>query len=158
MSRFIEALHPRDNHGRFRRKGKFSVRLGTRSVTATYGRTIPIIPGKVGLHLGVLARLESLSERRGYLAKLTDKALGQIIRFGPKSQRGVIEDVLKRRKATVGGVQIHQIGGQRRARSIRLSSASMKPGKAVTSGVRAPNRKPRVRSIAKQTNGRRLQK
>jgi hypothetical protein len=156
--RWLEALHPRDRNGRFRSKTKVSFRLGTRSATFTVGRSIPIIPGKVGLHLGVLARIESLSEKRGYLAKLSDMALAKIAKIAPQKQRAVVLDVLKRRKATVGGVQIHQIGGQRRARSVKLSNASMKPGKSVTSGTRAPNRKPRTRSLRSQTNGRRLQR
>jgi hypothetical protein len=155
--RWLEALHPRDNKGRFRSKGKVSFRLGLRSATVTYGRTIPIVPGKVGLHLGVLARLESTSAKRGYLARLTDKALGQIAKRVPEKQRGMVLDVLKRRKATVGGVQIHQIGGQRRARSVRISNA-IAPQKRATSGVRAPNRKPRTRSLQGQANGRRLQR
>lgn len=154
--RWIEALHPRDRNGRFRRKGKVSFRLGTRSASITYGRTIPIIPGKVGLHLGVLARLESLSEKRGYLARLTDKALGKIATKVPEKQRALVLDVLKRRKATVGGVQIHQIGGQRRARSVKISSVQNSARRA-TAGVRAPNRKPRTRSLARSSaRGKRI--
>jgi hypothetical protein len=153
--RWLEALHPRDKNGRFRSKGKVSFRLGLRSATVTYGRTIPVIPGKVGLHLGVLARLESTSAKKGYLSRLTDKALGQIAKRVPEKQSKVVLDVLKRRKATVGGVQIHQIGGQRRASSIKVSSAIRQP-KAATRGVRAPNRKPRTRSL--QPKGTRLQR
>lgn len=149
-------LHPRDSRGRFRSKTKVSFRLGTRSATATVGRSFPIIPGKVGIHLGVLARLESYSERRGYLARLTDKALAGIARRAPEKQRDLVLDVLKRRKATVGGVQIHQIGGQRRASSIKISN-SVAPAKKAMKGVRAPNRKPRVRSAARQAaRGKRI--
>lgn len=156
MVRWNPALHPRDRNGRFRSKTKVSFRLGTRSATVTVGRSIPIIPGKIGIHLGVLARLESYSERRGYLAKLTDRALGQIARRVPEKQRDLVLDVLKRRKAQVGGVQIHQIGGQRRASSIKISN-SVAPAKKSIQGVRAPNRKPRVRSAARQAaQGRRL--
>jgi hypothetical protein len=156
MGRWLEALHPRDKNGRFRRKGKVSFRLGTRSATVTYGRTIPIVPGKVGLHLGVLARLESTSAKKGYLSRLTDKALAQVAKRAPERQSQVILDVLKRRKATVGGVQIHQIGGQRRARSVKISSAIREP-RGATSGVRAPNRKPRTRSLQKTTRGKKIQ-
>lgn len=156
MGRWLEALHPRDKNGRFRRKGKVSFRLGLRSATVTYGRTIPIVPGKVGLHLGVLARLESTSAKKGYLSRLTDKALAQVAKRAPDKHREAVLDVLKRRKATVGGVQIHQIGGQRRASSVRISSALRTP-KNATTGVRAPNRKPRTRSLQKTTRGRRIQ-
>lgn len=156
MGRFIEALHPRDSHGRFRRKGKLSFRVGLRSVTATYGKTFPIIPGKVGLHLGVLARLENISEKRGYLAKLSDSALAKIGKKLPPKQRALVEDLVKRRKATVGGVQLHQIGGQRRARSVRISKVVAAPAKRVTAGVRAPNRKPRTRSLNRATSGKKI--
>lgn len=157
MGRWLEALHPRDKNGRFKSKTKVSFRLGTRSATLTAGRSFPIIPGKVGIHLGVLARLESLSEKRGYLAKLTDKALEQVARRVPEKQRQTVLDVLKRRKATVGGVQIHQIGGQRRASSIKVSNSIAGPRRA-TAGTRATrNRKPRTRSVARQAaQGRRI--
>jgi|GEM_PF-4765677 len=154
--RWVEALHPRDSRGRFRRKGKVSFRLGTRSASVSYGRTIAIIPGKVGLHLGVLARIESLSERRGYLARLTDRMLGQLAKRVPEKQRSTVLDVLKRRKAQVGGVQIHQIGGQRRAASLKISKA-IAPAKRAQAGVRAPNRKPRTRSLARNSaRGKRI--
>jgi hypothetical protein len=156
MARWISALHPRDSNGRFRRKGRLSFRVGVRSASVSYGRTIPIIPGKVGLHLGVLARLENISERRGYLSRLTDKALLGIANKAPEKQRSLVLDILKRRKATVGGVQIHQIGGQRRARSVKISGVQNSARRA-TSGVRAPNRKPRTRSLAKNSaQGKRI--
>ena len=156
MARWIEALHPRDGNGRFKSKTKVSFRLGARSATFTVGRSIPIIPGKVGIHLGVLARLENLSEQRGYLAKLTDRALGQLAKRLPENRRQTVLDVLKRRKAQVGGVQIHQIGGQRRARSVRISNA-IAPARRATQGVRAPNRKARTRSAARAaTRGKRI--
>lgn len=156
MGRFIEALHPRDSHGRFRRKGKLSFRVGLRSVTATYGKTFPIVPGKVGLHLGVLARLENISEKRGYLARLSDQALAKIGKKLPAKQREVVEGIVKRRQATVGGVQLHRIGGQRRASSVRISKAVAAPARRTTSGVRAPRRKPRTRSLNRATQGRKI--
>ena len=156
MGRFVEALHPRDGHGRFRRKGKLSFRVGLRSVTATYGKTFPIVPGKVGLHLGVLARLENISQKRGFLAKLSDQALAKIGKRLPEKQGQIVTDILKRRQATVGGVQLHRIGGQRRASSIRLSKAVAAPARRVTAGSRAPNRKPRTRSIGKATRGKKI--
>lgn len=157
MGRWIEALHPRDRNGRFKGKTKASFRLGTRSATLTVGRSFPIIPGKVGIHLGVLARLESLSEQRGYLARLTDKALGQIAQRLPENKRQTVLDVLKRRKAQIGGVQIHQIGGQRRAASIKVSN-SISPARRSTAGTRTSrNRKPRTRSLARQASqGKRI--
>jgi hypothetical protein len=156
MARWIESLHPRDRNGRFRSKTRASFRLGTRSATLTVGRSFPIIPGKVGIHLGVLARLESLSSKRGYLARLTDNALAQIARRVPERQRDIVLDVLKRRKATVGGVQIHQIGGQRRASSIKISN-SIAPARRATAGTRAPRRKPRTRSAERNaTRGKRI--
>lgn len=156
MARWNPSLHPRDSNGRFKSKTKVSFRLGTRSATLTVGRSFPIIPGKVGIHLGVLARLESLSERRGYLARLTDNALAQIAKRVPQKQRELVLDVLKRRKAQVGGVQIHRIGGQRRASSVKISNA-VAPARKATAGVRAPRRQPRTRSAARQaTRGKKI--
>jgi hypothetical protein len=156
MARWNPALHPRDSNGRFRSKTKVSFRLGIRSATVTVGRSFPIIPGKVGVHLGVLARLESYSERRGYLARLTDNALAQIAKRVPEKQRDLVLDVLKRRKAQVGGVQIHRIGGQRRANSVKISN-SVAPARKATAGVRAPRRQPRTRAAARAaTRGKKI--
>lgn len=148
--------HPRDDRGRFRKKTKVSLRVGTRSATVTVGRTFPIIPGKVGLHLGVLARVENISQKQGYLSKLSDKVLNKLSRFIPEENRELVQGILKSRRARVGGIEIGQIGGSRRASSIRLTN-SVKQSKSATSGTRAPRRKPRTRSAARAaTQGKRV--
>lgn len=156
--RFISALHPRDRLGRFATRGKAQVsfRVSTRSATATVGRSFTIIPGKVGIHLGVLARIDNLSEKRGYLAKLTDKGLARLSKYAPARHREAIIEVLRKRKVDVGGVRLHQIGGQRRAGSVKISNSIKGPRKA-TSGVRAPRRKARrTRTPRAATRGKRI--
>lgn len=165
---FREALHPRDRKGRFAKKGgltaltsgssarsqgfklpgtaKVSVRASLSSATVTYGRTLPLIPGKLNVHLGVLARIEKASGGPNFLEKRVDSALGKIASRLPKNKAGeALGDVLRGKKADIGGVTVGG-GGRRRVNpTIRATTKS----KRATAGrkVRKPRtpRQPRQR-------------
>lgn len=173
---YVEGQHPRDNKGRWRRKGsspgssgssgssgsgsgkelavpgskgaklpgtgRVTLRAGLSSVTVGYGRTVPIIPGKVRLHVGVFGRLEKDSSGPNFLEKRFDKALDKIASKLPKGQIGdAVGDVLKGKKTDIGGVTVGT-GKRRRVNpQIRVTNK-----KAKTAGrkVRQP-RQPRQR-------------
>jgi hypothetical protein len=181
---YVEGQHPRDNKGRWKRKGSSSgssgsgsgkelaipgskelavsgsksaksgkgaklpgtgrvtLRAGLSSVTVGYGRTVPVIPGKVRLHVGVFARLEKDSSGPNFLEKRFDKALDKIATKLPKGKVGeAVGDVLKGKKTDIGGVTVGT--GKRRRVNPQIRVASKK---ASTAGrkVRQP-RQPRQR-------------
>lgn len=124
-------------------KGRVQVRASLRSATVQYGRTLPIIPGKVNLYLGVLARVEkgnnnpTLLERK--VSEATDKLASKIPQKGAAGK--LVADLLRKGESSINGVRIARQGGRRRASSIRVTQA-----KASTQGrkVRQP-RQPRQR-------------
>ncbi len=166
---YVEGQHPRDSKGRWRSKGsaggssggtpgteleiagqrgaklpgtgRVTIRAGLSSVTVGYGRTVPIIPGKVRLHVGVFGRLEKDSSGPNFLEKKFDKALDKIATKLPKNQIGdAVGDVLKGKKTDIGGVTIGT--GKRR----RVNPQIKVTNKKTTAGrkVRKP-RQPRQR-------------
>lgn len=163
---FRESDHPRDRRGRFAKKGaltaiagssaksegfklpgtaKVTVRASLSSATVTYGRTLPLIPGRVNVHLGVLARVEKAGGGPNFLEKRADRLIEAVASRLPKNQAGsAVADVLRGKKTEVAGVNI---GGNRRRinPTIRATSKSKK----ATAGrkVRKPRqpRQPRQR-------------
>lgn len=166
---FREALHPRDRKGRFAKKGsipaltggsasrsgagfklpgtaKVTVRASLSSATVSYGRTLPLIPGKVNIHLGVLARVEKAGGGQNFLEKrfdsLADKVAGRL----PKNKVGsAIGDVIRGKKTDVGGVTI---GGNRRRVNPTIRATSKSKKNSAGRKVRKPRqpRQPRQRS------------
>ena len=165
--RFIEALHPRDSRGRFRKKGmaaltsgsssrkegfklpgtsKVTVRASLSSATVTYGRTLPLIPGKVNIHLGVLARVEKASGGPNFLERRVDSALNKIAQRLPKNKAGeAIGDVLRGKKADIGGITVGGNGRRRVNPTIRAQTKNKR--KTAGRKVRKPRqpRQPRQR-------------
>lgn len=158
---------PRDRRGRFAKKGgaqtaltggsakkgfkvpgtsKVTVRASLSSATITYGRTLPLIPGKVNIHLGVLARVEKASSGPNFLEKKVDRLIENVATRLPQGKVGdAVKDVLRGKKTDVAGVEI---GGRRRRinPTIRAQSKSKK----TTAGRKV--RKPRT---ARQNRQRR---
>lgn len=155
-SRWIPNKHPRDSHGRFASKGggssapsplgagikvpgvgSVNARVSLRSATIQYGRSVPLIPGKATLYLGVLARVEKSGSNRSFLERRRDAAVEKLASKIPQGRAGqVAKDLLRNRKATIGGVSIGSTGGKRRTSSVRL-------GKAKAAGAGRKVRKPR---------------
>lgn len=165
---FREALHPRDRRGRFTKKGsiaaltsgssaksegfklpgtaKVTVRASLSSATVTYGRTLPLIPGKVNIHLGVLARVEKASGGPNFLEKRVDSALTKLASRLPKNKAGeAIGDVLRGKKADLGGITVG--GGGRRRVNPTIRAATKSKKKTAGRKVRKPRtpRQPRQR-------------
>jgi hypothetical protein len=164
---FRESQHPRDRRGRFARKGsgltaiagssaksegfklpgtaKVTVRASLSSATVTYGRTLPLIPGRVNVHLGVLARVEKAGGGPNFLEKRADRLIDAVASRLPQNKAGsAVADVLRGKKTEVAGVAI---GGNRRRINPTLRATSK--SKKATAGrkVRKPRqpRQPRQR-------------
>lgn len=145
------AKHPRGEGGRFVPVGKFSFRVSPRSATVQYGHTIPIVPGKANLYIGGLARIERArghetaleTKLRAQGRKLTSKLPAKVQKI---ASRGGIEGpggttfVVSRPR-----IRQPQLKAMRRV-GTKPTRMPVKDGIGV---VRAPNRKPRTRSLPK---------
>lgn len=146
---------PRDNKGRWKRKGapdgssggglralesgtpkkglklpgtgRVTVRAGLSSATVMYGRTVPLIPGKVNLHVGVLGRIEKASSGPNFIEKRVDSVIERVASRLPQKAG----DVLRGKKTDIGGVTV---GGSRRRRvnpQIRVTNKKQAAGRKV---------------------------
>lgn len=166
MARYVESQHPRDNKGRWRSKGggvssalkeigggstagrrgiklpgtgRVTVRAGLSSATIMYGRTVPLIPGKINVHVGVLGRIEKASSGPNFLEKRVDSVIDRIAKKLPEKAG----DVLRGKKTDIGGVTIGT--GKRRRVNPQIKVTNKK--KAAGRKVRKPRqpRRPRQR-------------
>lgn len=160
---FVEGQHPRDSKGRWKRKGApdgpsgsaikaigsgapkkgvklpgtghVTFRAGLSSATVMYGRTVPLVPGKVNIHLGVHARIEKASPGPNFIEKRVDAVINKVASKLPQKAG----DVLKGKKTDIGGVTIGT-GKRRRVNpQVRVTNK-----KAAGRKVRQP-RQPRQR-------------
>lgn len=163
---FRESDHPRDRKGRFTSKGrgvaalagssadkkgfslpgksKVTVRASLSSATVTYGRTLPLIPGRVNVHLGVLARVEKAGSAPNFLEKGADRLIEAVATRLPQNKAGkAVADVIRGKKTEVAGVAV---GGRRRRinPTIRAQTASKKAAGRKVRKPRQP-RQPRQR-------------
>lgn len=161
---FRESEHPRDRRGRFAKKGagltaiagssaksegfklpgtaKVTVRASLSSATVTYGRTLPLIPGKLNVHLGVLARVEKAGGGPNFLEKRADRLIDAVASRLPKNQAGrAVADVLRGKKTDVAGVSV---GGRKRRINPTLRATSKSKKDTAGRKVRKP-RQPRQR-------------
>lgn len=164
---FRESDHPRDRRGRFTSKGrgvlalagspsdrkgfklpgtaKVTVRASLSSATVTYGRTLPLIPGRVNVHLGVLARVEKAGGGPNFLEKRADRLIEAVATRLPQNKAGqAVADVIRGKKTEVAGVAI---GGNRRRINPTIRAASKSKKSTAGRKVRKPRqpRQPRQR-------------
>lgn len=149
MSRWTPSLHPRDANGRFRSKTTASVRLSTRSVSATVGRRFALVPGKVNLYVGGLVRLENASRNKGPIDKLQDKIQDRLVNAVPDGKlRAIASGLAGSGQFREGSTLITGSTGRKGTPTIRVgtSGGNLKPGGGVQTGnrTRSPNRKPRA--------------
>lgn len=152
MARWTPSKHPRDGQGRFR-KVNIGVRVSTRSVSVTAGRRVPLIPGRVNLYVGGLARLENAKRSRGPLAKAQERATERLVNVIPDGAlKNAVGGILKEGQFRAGSTLITANSGRRSTPTIRATRNSGK-AKATRGGIdtpggtpRSPNRKPRTRS------------
>lgn len=151
---FRESQHPRDSKGRWRRKGsagsspksigsgspatnpkgiklpgtgKVTFRAGLSSATVMYGRTVPLIPGKVNVHVGVLARVEKAGSGPNFIEKRVDSIIDRVASRLPQKAG----DVLKGKKTDIGGVTVGA-GKRRRVNpQIRVTNKRNTAGRKV---------------------------
>lgn len=169
MARRWNPRQPRDNRGRFAKKagggssgsskksgdgpgvsrkagpGTVTVRASLRSATIQYGRSVPLLPGKVNVYGGVLFRIEKAGDKSSFLERGRDRIVDKVASKVPKNRAGkVFEDLLRGQQSTVGGVTVGRSGGKRKASSIRVSNSKNIAGKRVR-GARKPRapRQPR---------------
>lgn len=155
MAGWNPTLHPRDHDGKFKRKASIGVRVSTRSVSATIGRRFPIIPGRVNLYVGGLARIENAKRSKGPIAQAADKIQDRLINIAPEGKvRDVIGSVVRDGAVRQGSTLISANSGRKSSPTIRVTKSSSRlrsPGQVQTAGdaasVRSPNRKPRTRSL-----------
>jgi hypothetical protein len=159
---YIEGQHPRDSKGRWKGKGgtagealkeigggvapktgvklpgtgRVTVRAGLSSATIMYGRTVPLIPGKINVHFGVLGRIEKAGSGPNFLEKRVDSLIERVAQKLPQ-QAG---DVLRGKKTDIGGVTVG--AGKRRRVNPQIRVSNKK--KAAGRKVRQP-RQPRQR-------------
>lgn len=114
-------------------QGRVQVRASLRSATVQYGRTLPIVPGKLNLYLGVLARVEKGNNNPTFLEKKVSEATENLAsRIPQKGATGkLLADLLRKGESTVNGVKVARSGGKRRASSIRLTQAKATRGRKV---------------------------
>lgn len=151
---FNPSLHPRDNKGRWRSKGgaassalkaigsgassekkgiklpgtgHVTVRAGLSSATVMYGRTVPLIPGKVNIHVGVLARVEKAGSGPNFLEKRVDNLINKVAAKLPRKAG----DVLKGNKTDIGGVTIGTGKRRRINPQVRVSNKKKTAGRKV---------------------------
>jgi hypothetical protein len=153
---------PRDRHGRWRSKGgavgsalkeiggdpapkkgitlpgtgRVTVRAGLSSATIMYGRTVPLIPGKINVHVGVLGRIEKAGSGPNFIEKRVDNVIERIAQRLPDKAG----DVLRGKKTDIGGVTVG--AGKRRRVNPQIRVSNKK--KAAGRKVRQP-RQPRQR-------------
>lgn len=149
------AKHPRGPDGKFIHAGKFSYRVSPRSATVQYGHTLPIVPGKINLYVGALARVE---RSRSHETAIEKKIRAQGTKLTSKLPAKVQSVLSKGGYETGGGTSITFARPKVRQPQLRASRRIGTVGKAptrmpITGGgagvrqVRSPNRKPRARSI-----------
>lgn len=159
MARYVESQHPRDSKGRWRSKGggvagvltsgsserkgiklpgtgRVTVRAGLSSATIMYGRTVPLIPGKINVHVGVLGRIEKAGSGPNFLEKRVDNLIEKVAQRLPDK----VGDVVRGKKTDIGGVTIGT--GKRRRVNPQIKVTNKK--KAAGRKVRKP-RQPRQR-------------
>lgn len=107
--------------------GSVTVRAGLSSATVMYGRTLPLIPGKVNIHLGVHARIEKASPGPNFLEKRVDAVINKVASRLPEKAG----DVLRGKKTDIGGVTIGT-GKRRRVNpQIRVTNKKKAAGRKV---------------------------
>lgn len=138
MARYNPSLHPRDSKGRWTSKGKLTGRVSLRSATLQYGRTFPLIPGKVNIYVGALARVEKAGDKQTFLEKKAAAGIEKLIGKIPQNKVGKFASgLLRDKQAQVGGLSVARQGARRRGPQLKVSSA-----KAATAGRRV--RQPRA--------------
>jgi hypothetical protein len=149
MARWTPSKHPRDGKGRFR-KVNVGVRVSTRSVSVTAGRRLPLIPGRVNLYVGGLARLENARRSRGPVARAQEVVTDALVNKLPEGKlRDLAGSIAKEGRFQAGSTLITASSGRRSTPTIRATrnSGKEKKGGIQTPGaIRSPNRKPRTRS------------
>mgnify|MGYP001047240209 CR=1 FL=1 len=151
MSRWNSALHPRGPDGRFRSKTTYGVRVSTRSVSATVGRRIPLVPGKVNLYVGGLVRLENASRSKGPIDRVLDRAGDRLVNAVPDGRgRDIARSLVGTGQFREGSTLITANTGRRGRATVsarRSTGGTMRGGNSVqtkgNASVRSPNRKPR---------------
>jgi hypothetical protein len=172
MARRWNPRQPRDKRGRFAKKGggdgpsnsskgdgpgvsrkagpgTITLRASLRSATVQYGRTVPLIPGKVNVYGGVLFRIEKAGDKATFLERGRDRIVDKVASKIPKNKVGkVAEDLLRGQQSQVGGVTVGRQGGKRKTTSIRVSNSKNIAGKRVR-GARKPRapRQPRQKRV-----------
>lgn len=173
MARRWNPRQPRDSHGRFAKKGgggpvagkkvsvdgpgvsrkagpgTITVRASLRSATVQYGRSVPLIPGKVNVYGGVLFRIEKAGDKSTFLERGRDRIVDKVASKVPKNRVGrVVEDLIRGQQSQVGGVTVGRSGGKRKASSIRVSNSKNIAGQRVR-GARKPRapRQPRQKRV-----------
>src|SRR6185295_2108554 len=124
MVKYNPSLHPRDSKGRWTSKGKLTGRVSLRSATLQYGRTFPLIPGKVNIYVGALARVEKAGDRQSFLEKKVSAGIDKLVDRIPQNKVGKFASgLLRDKQASVGGLSVNRQGARRRAPQLRVSSA-----------------------------------
>lgn len=156
--------HPRDENGKFISTGRLSFRVSPRSATVMYGHTVPIVPGKVNLYVGGLARVERAGGYQFAVEKKIRAAGGRAVARIPHDklrtfiQHGGVEtgsgtkitfSKPKIRQPTVRST--HRYGTKRISTKVGSPPSSVKgiTDSSIPRAVRSPNRKPRTRSLPK---------
>jgi hypothetical protein len=101
-----------------------------------YGRTVPLIPGKINVHVGVLGRIEKAGSGPNFIEKRVDNVIERIAQRLPDKAG----DVLRGKKTDIGGVTVG--AGKRRRVNPQIRVSNKK--KAAGRKVRQP-RQPRQR-------------
>lgn len=147
--------HPRGPDGRFISAGKVSFRVSPRSATIMYGHTIPVVPGKVNVYAGALLRVERArghetaiekklkAQGQKIAARLPAKVVSATSKGGFESSRGTTFRIQRPK------VKQPQVRVQHKVRTQQTRRAPITNGEPGIRQVRAPNRKPRTRSLPK---------
>jgi hypothetical protein len=144
--------HPRGPDGKFITAGKLSFRVSPRSATVMYGHTLPIVPGKANLYVGVLARVERAPGYKTGLEKSASNIGKKLTAKFPQKIQTVLH------KGSIegpGGTQITFAKPkvrQPQLRAYRKTGAKSVAGIKNSTGVRSPNRKPRTRGATLPTS------
>lgn len=149
MSHWTPSLHPRDESGRFKSKGSVGLRVSTRSVSATAGYRIPIVPGKINVFVGGLVRVENASRAKGPIDRFVDRKTDQVLSKLPDgATSNIIKGLVSNGQYKNGSTLVQGNTGRRSAPTLRVGRSTAKATNNANTGAvqttRSPNRKPRV--------------
>lgn len=162
MGRFWNsAMHPRDSNGRFAKKLSVGVRVSTRSVSVTVGKRVPLVPGKVNLYVGALARVERANRNNGPLDRAIDGIKNSVVNSFPEGKfRNIASSLAQQGSVNTGSTLITGSTGFRGTPTIRASTrvggapvarptgTSLTPAGRPSKRVARAPRQPRARKVA----------